>query len=843
MRKAAESVTATTRTDHPPNPSTAPPSQAAEGRRWLARLALPVLLGSLVVLLFFGALLDPGVALTVRDVPMFHLPLRTVASTLAREGLPLWNPMINGGQPILSNPNYAAFYPPTWLALAAPPHYAIGLIVVLHAAWAAAGAWLLARRLGCRPIAAALAMIAFVGGGGFLTAASSLNLFCGLAWLPWVLSFGIAALRDGERRARARASVLAAAAMAGQLLAGEPLSVILSGLALLCVPLGVGSSEAVGWRRLALRLAPVLALAALLGAVQLLPTMRRLLDSPRWGDLPERQTMTWSARPSRVVEWVFPTLRGDPSRFDRGLFFGSDRHDLGSGYLRSIYAGQLVLVLAAAALLRLPIPLRGTWAALIVLGVALAAGRHNPLYAHVLVHLPPWSFVRYPEKFLLLSTSGLAFSAALGWEQLLAQRLRGDPRPTSLPFYLAILVLAAAGALLVLPFLAPDVALSWIRGGADLSADLLRYRLGFLGREATIAFLVALASLGILALHRARRPRTAILGVLVLVLVLADLHRVGRRWIVTADAADIFEEPAELATMPRPSDRLWTDQVLFQTAPPEEFDAVNASSIPLSFAPGRAHLLPYWANLWGIPYALNEDFDLMLTHWARHAVDVLHTRTDLIEEGWTALPMAYLGAWNACNVSRRRAPEVLREEFRSTGRRPDRVRLLDNPYCLPRYRFVPRAEIHRELEAATTRARESRFDVSGLEFVVVDAAGEPTVPPSTRRFAHDATLLALDEGGARIDLTYSASGDALLVAAITFDAGWRAEVDGARVPLHPTALGQIAIEVPAGRHGLSLRYGDPSVVVGGIVTLLATLGCLIHLVTSERAHRAARSRP
>ena len=55
---------------------------------------------------------------------------------------------------------------------------------------------------------------------------------------------------------------------------------------------------------------------------------------------------------------------------------------------------------------------------------------------------------------------------------------------------------------------------------------------------------------------------------------------------------------------------------------------------------------PYSAVLWRIPYALNEDFDLMLTPWGARALDALH-------EDWGRSPneaWRFLGVWNVGKV-------------------------------------------------------------------------------------------------------------------------------------------------------------------------------------------------
>ena len=108
---------------------------------------MPLLLGCLLAL-FYAPLADPQAVLATRDMVEYHLPMRTAFAHLASVGLPQWDPFAHGGQPLLSNPNYGALYPLSWLALLFPPAMALNLLVLLHAALAAWGAFRLARRLG-----------------------------------------------------------------------------------------------------------------------------------------------------------------------------------------------------------------------------------------------------------------------------------------------------------------------------------------------------------------------------------------------------------------------------------------------------------------------------------------------------------------------------------------------------------------------------------------------------------------------------------------------------------------------------------------------------------------------
>ncbi|HJX26940.1 MAG TPA: hypothetical protein VJ885_03445, partial [Thermoanaerobaculia bacterium] len=198
-----------------------------------------ILFAAIWLLSFFWPLLSPGWALANRDVPLFHLPLRAAFRQLAGSGLPVWNPWLHGGQPILSNPSYAAFYPPSWLVLAFSPAYALSLLVVLHAALAFGGAWFLARRLGAGRGVAALAGLGYTGSGALLSLLSAFTLFCSMAWLPWVLAWGDAMLeRQGDRQGGwLRPALLCGCCLALQLLNGEPVTVVVSGLALLALGL------------------------------------------------------------------------------------------------------------------------------------------------------------------------------------------------------------------------------------------------------------------------------------------------------------------------------------------------------------------------------------------------------------------------------------------------------------------------------------------------------------------------------------------------------------------------------------------------------------------------------
>jgi hypothetical protein len=800
-------------------------------RRRIARFAGagPVLLGAAWLLSFFAPLLSPGRVLANRDIPLFHLPLRASFRLLVEGGSPLWSPWLNGGQPVLSNPSYAAFYPPGWIVFLVPPAYALSLLVVLHAAVAFAGAWWLARRLGAGRGAAALAALGYTGSGASLSLISALTLFCSMAWFPWVIGFADAALRaepgePGKYRRWLRPALLAGLALALQLLNGEPATVVITGLGVLAVAVAGAPRHA---RSLPRVLVP-LTLALLLAAVQWLPTWGRLAGSPRAGGLEARRATVWSAPPARVLELAFPRFFGDPARDHEKLFFGWNLHDRDYPYVPSIYPGLLLTVLAVAALAQWPVPRRAAWIFAFAVGAFLALGRHNPLYEPLREAVPVLAVLRFPEKFAILSVAAIVFAGALGWGWLIRERGEGRPERADFPLALSLVLLALAGTLTGLLYRVPRLAEWFVRthGGPGMTPEKIQNGILYLRGEGWAALLTSGLVAALLALCRWRRPPARLLTGLALALLAADLWHYGHGLVQVAPAG-LYQGPPPVKV--RPATRLYV----------QETSGGNPDFVPRRGAPALApvrasidRMEPYSALLWRIPYALNEDFDLMLTRWASRAVDTLH-------QDWGSRAsenaLRYLGAWNVGTLMLRKDAAEWVAESKKNPRAP-LMRVLENPYVLPRYRFVPRAVFHRDFDSALAAARAEGFALMRREHAI-----RPGVPEGETVYPRLPEPLKLTDLGGRLRLRYRSASRAFFVVAATFDGGWRAEVDGEPVPAFPTAACQIGVELPEGGHVLELRYRDPLVPAGAGVSLLALAATGLLLIRGGRASGLATS--
>lgn len=758
--------------------------------------------------------------LLVRDLFTFHLPLRTVAAALTRRhGLPEWNPLIHGGQPLLSNPNYAWFYPPTWLALLLPGHWSLSLLVVLHAGIAFAGAWRLLRSLGCDPPAAGLGAMGFAASPWFLPLAHTFNFLCGTAWLPWVLAAGLGAMRAQSRAEAARAAFAAAAFLALQLLAGEPVAVLISALAL--GSLAIGEPRALG--RSVPRLLGIGALAALLGALQLVPTAYRLFGSTRSAALTPQKASLWSTRPERLVDFVLPRLWGDALRDEAGLWLGWNVHDRAYPYVIGLYSGALLAVLAAAALLRWPIPHRAGWATAFAAGIFLALGRHNPLWEPLRESVPLLGIVRYPEKFLVLSAAVVPIAGALGWQHLTGGQhpaRDADRRRSRLPAALAAGLALVASSLAALLVARPDLgrAFAAANSGNPLRpAELARVE-SFLRTEALVAAALAAAVAALLLAVRRRTGASRAWDVAALALLAADLGWYARGALPTGRAAELLAPPPLARQARELGGRVFT---VGESRDP----TVQLRLGPEGQQQLRNHLerlFPYSGGLWQVAYALNGDYDLMLTPWGSYAVGLRPRGAEPTpqEREWT---YNLLGAWDVRLVVVPRAPAELMAEMRRTRRPPARYRGLANTRVLPRFRFVRRVGRLESPAGAVEALRAVGFDLRDRDGCV--GSGAP--PPA--RFA-PARLLAVEDEGQIVRLRYRADGPAFLVAAVTYDEGWTATLeDGATAAACPTLLGQIGLRLPAGEHEVELRYRDPWVRVGASVSALVLLACALAL--------------
>ncbi len=189
-----------------------------------------IVLGVLVcaVVLAFGIPSALGFPLMPSDDLTQNFPLRVLAARdLAHGSLPLWNPFMWSGTPLLGGMNAGAFYPSMLLFMILPPLTAWTFDMILVYLVAVGGMYLLARYFRLPAIPAALASMSFAFMGAMNMEMRHIGMVEGFAWLPW-FALGIEGTFRGVRR---RAAALQEGS-AGEGWSGTPSAVAGSGAAM-----------------------------------------------------------------------------------------------------------------------------------------------------------------------------------------------------------------------------------------------------------------------------------------------------------------------------------------------------------------------------------------------------------------------------------------------------------------------------------------------------------------------------------------------------------------------------------------------------------------------------------
>ena len=374
-----------------------------------------------LILLFFHKMAFSNLILARGDTFLYFYPYWQAAADALQNGrIPLWNPDIFMGSPLLANSQMGFFYPlnwPVWLLLETP--YAVNASILLHIGIAGFGAYFAGRKtLGLGQWASLVTAVLFALGGYLTAQVEHINQLQGLAWLPWYLVvLGAGDWGLGSRGAGVKvglASLAFAFLFSLQVLAGHTQTAFISGVTIV---VWIAATWLVNfllrnthyalrfsfqWKRLFKTAVPALIfgglLALLLTAVQLLPTVELIQNSSRAGGLTFNEVLSFSLNPLHFTRSLLPA-------YGQSLF---------TEYVAFLpITAVLLAVIGAWQWRRIPGVLPAI--VLIFLGLFLALGIYNP--ANWLVaRLPGFNLFRVPSRWLVVYGLGMALLAGVGWQ-------------------------------------------------------------------------------------------------------------------------------------------------------------------------------------------------------------------------------------------------------------------------------------------------------------------------------------------------------------------------------------------------------------------------------------------
>lgn len=380
------------------------PAMPSPLRSQTARTAAALAL--LAAVFFAPALLGGRVLAPPGDGVLYYYPMRVHVAEVLRGGeLPLWNPDIFSGFPLLADVEAGAFYPPNILFLFLPGPWAMNLVAMSSYVLAALFTWLYARSIGATRFGAAVSGIAYGASGFMVSHLGHASIVNAAAWFPLLLFFAERLRREVSWSGVAGGAV----ALALQVFAGHPqiaaYSLLASGLYVLFF--AVAEPPPAGRARYLAAAAAAVLCGLALAACQIVPTAELTAQSNRaW--ISYEAFSEPALPPSHLLLFLFPCVFGGGSA---GPYVFAP---MGLSVAESMgYVGLVPLALALAAVpLARRDPYARFWLIVGVLALLMALGPHTPLH-RALFLLPGYNRFRAPARNLMTVDLALAVLAGL----------------------------------------------------------------------------------------------------------------------------------------------------------------------------------------------------------------------------------------------------------------------------------------------------------------------------------------------------------------------------------------------------------------------------------------------
>ncbi len=734
--------------------------------------AYGVLVGALLIL-FWPVLAGARVIFWGLPLLQFY-PWHEIAKQILLSGrLPLWNPWVGMGAPLLANAQSALLYPPNWLLLVLPVDYGQGILLVAHLLWAGIGMVKLSRKLGIGFLGRTIAGLAFMLSGYLAARAWFLTINASVAWLPWILLAGEAALRQ-------RKGIVAwplTAALCLQWLAGHWQTAWYTWLILAGWMAVRAFSLRPAGKQVLLAMARLLAasgLAFALGAAQFLPTVEYWWTSQRAGGADSATALAYSFWPWHWITLAAPNFFGNPAHGD---YWGFANY-----WEDAVYIGILPLSLAVAAAVNrirrkgiADFPY-GYLLALLGLTAILGMGNWTPIFPFLFRSVPTFNLFQAPARIMLGWVFALCLLAAAGAEGWVRAQETSRRGPANLGVIAAAVAIGGVGAG-SLRFIPSTFAPSILAAGV-------------------LGLLIALVWW--LKIESQTRPRLArIWPAAAVALVALDLL-FADSGLVPAASPDVYRAAnpagAEIAAGLNGSRLFMPENIRYRLMYSRAFLFRTFYGLA-DWMDVRRWELPNVAWMDGLASANNFD-SFVPARYAALVDDVEKLPSPQRERLLGMMDIGAVWEWPAGEDSPTLSP-LGGGANRAWG------------VCSARWMIGP--------EEARAALIDPQFDPK--QTVILETGrgeeGAPCAsPPAVALEPSD------DPSLVRVDAEFPQGG--FLVLADASYPGWSAFLDGQRVPLLQADYALRAVRVPAGKHAVEFRY-EPLSFFGGWILFLAVL--------------------
>lgn len=717
-------------------------------------------------------------------------------TSLAAGELPLWNPMLGMGTPLLANYQSALIYPGTWVYLLLFSLGGTGLMawgmapmLALHLSIAIAGMFRFLEKLGLNRFAQVVGGLAFGFSGYVFSRSHFLSINASLAWLPWILALGYSVVRERKKISWIFLSgVLCLQWLAGHAQTSWYSLLLLGFFSVYWIP--TSNEDRQIWK-VVKHLFSAGLLAISITAIQIWPTLEFLANSQRASQVSPEFALTYSFWPWRILSLIAPNLFGNPAH---GNYWG-----YGNFWEDAIYVGFIPAILGMSWLIR-NLQIRKNFSQTIFLStltissLLLALGANTPIFPWLYAKVPGIALFQAPTRISIWAVFSIATMAALGAQQW--------SKPKGRKLYWTRLSGAGALAVLIVALLLPYAP---------------QNNLGLINQT----IITALIPLG-----------TTWLAAVLLTISAPDLHGGTKlkkwHWIamfvialelswtawnfMPSVSVDFYNEERVSAIAQiemKNGNRVFLEKELEDKLRFEDFfrfDSFLSGQEPVEM---RNYGLPNLSILDGVPSINN--YDPIQIERYQNAMDYLSNLS--FEKGIGILEMWGVSAYLTMEGNGEILPQAIAAELRfqwfecaiPVGDASEALYILKNE-------DVPVSNIIIEIKS---RSASSNCK-AGLN-------SEP------------AQIVVVEDKSLEMTIEIDASHAGWLFIADTYYPGWHAYLDQDEVTIYPANAAFRAIEIPVGKHNLELRY-EPRSFWGGALISVIGISLYFYLLIKRREH-------
>ena len=772
----------------------------------------------LTISYFSEALFLKGI-LSFRDLGRYFYPLRLFTVNMMKSGIvPLWNPYISCGVPHLALQQSVIFYPLSIIYYILPFDLAFNVFLVAHIFLAGLFVYLLCLRWGFRQSSSVISAVIFMFSGYMISVINLATTLSSVIWFPLILLFFDKALADGS----AVNMFLSAVFLAVMFLGGEP-SIFYSTLWVLffyAIFFFLYSHNNKNPKKIFTIFLIVAIISVLLSAIQLLP----FLELTRWADRtsgtpPFEQVTHWSLHLRDIFSFVMPFF----ARTD----FSKESYWQEQNWVILIYLGALSLIL-----IPLCIFLNKDWRIKFlyfvgVLFLLVSCGNNTPIYYLIYKFIPGLKFIRYPTRFLYITTFAVAMICGAGFNAYLLAWKKGDARLGK--FLKIALFVAYIIAILFLGlnlynknFL--NMGLKFCSEHIDSKKNafvFLTYAADLINLKRFFGFIMA----GILILFlgfKSKLLRKKVVAFSFVSLVIVDFFSVMPTMMLMLDYGTLHETMPNIAYLKQ-------DKSLFRffTSPKTKDSDIflTGGSYRKMVQLAKDRFSPDWPVMYGLYDAHGYD-----SIWIANYLKFIH----LVETSNSPSDTAILNLLNVKYV-------VTLDDLKVSGYEllnKREVCLYENKNVLPRAFLVSSYNVLKKEEDIANRLQSKDFDPAKEVILEEEPVAKeqacfalPTGRQAAGRGAGDK-----GHGKEKVEITKYSPNEVIirtitnspkfLILSDTYYPGWKVYVDGRRDKIYKADFILRAVYLEEGSHTVRFLFDPFSFKLGVIISITTLLGVI-----------------